>query len=111
MAKKIKSRKKKFVCELQLTYSFTYDPESKIFKDAVKSYKEAISDRGDEVDIMCHVAHNVNQDGVYEIVEGVGYISLNGVYPPRADEKTKSGIDTKVSYQKPDIDVISNYFL
>ncbi len=63
--------------EVQCTgsYFFSYDPESKKFREALKAYKKLIDKGGDESSMLCHVAHNLRRsESADSMVEGVGYL-------------------------------------
>lgn len=65
--------------EVSAIYSFTYDPESTEFKEALNSYAQVIERGGNEESLIAHVAHNLRRSGTAEnMVEGVGYIQKEG---------------------------------
>lgn len=109
--KQKKSRKKKFVAELHITHSFTYDPESEQFKEAFKSYKENINPNGSEQDMMVHVSHNIYLSGRPDQVDGVGYVTFHGWKPPKDMEDQFTGIDLPGGLPLPYIDIISNDYI
>lgn len=104
---KKKMRKKKFVAELHLTYNFTYDPESDRFKEALAGYIEAIDRTANEQRMMVQVAWHIRKFGSSAMIEGVGYVSVNGIIKGQP----YSGIDLKDEDPEPDIDIISNDYV
>ena len=61
------------------SYKFTYDPNSKEFKEALKDYQDCIERGGSIQSMLMHVVHNVRQFGADRMVEGVGYLKVKGV--------------------------------
>lgn len=104
---KKKIGKKKFVAELHLTYHFTYDPTSEDFKNALDSYIVCIDRRADVQKMMVQVAWHIRKFGSDTMIEGVGYISVNG----KVKGQPYSGIDLKEEDPEPDIDIISNEYI
>lgn len=69
---------KKYV-HVETDIEMEYDPESEDFKNALESYKAIIDDNGDEDDMLRQIAGQVMRWGVDELIEGVGYVHVNGV--------------------------------
>lgn len=104
-----KAKKKKFVCELHLTYSFVYDPESNEFKDALISFRKNIDPDGSEEAMLVYVAHNTYLNGRPDMIDGIGIVSFHGFVPK--EKNLYSGIDVPGGLPLPDIDVVSNGFM
>lgn len=56
----------------------SYDPNSPEFKEAYESYTEVCDKRASIDDMLNNVAVNVLRRGAREMVEGVGYVKVDG---------------------------------
>lgn len=74
-----------------------YDPESPEFKEALESYKEVVDKDGDENTMLQHAVYNVVRSGTESMVEGVGYIKLEGRDTP---SEVFSGITISDDYDE-----------
>lgn len=98
---------KKRSIEVSYVITLTYDPESKEFKDTLQSYKEVVSEAGDEDDLLKYVAETVIRQRDYSrMIEGVGYVSKNGQKSDRFkhDQEEYSGIDIDDDEPFPEVD-------
>ncbi len=59
-------------------FEFRFDPKSEEFMQSLESFKSLIDSSGDEEDMLKHVAYNLVQFGATTMVEGVGYVKVNG---------------------------------
>lgn len=56
-----------------------YDAESTAFKNALASYRNAISPDGDEENMLEHICFHISRNNNYQdLVEGVGYVRYKG---------------------------------
>lgn len=70
------------------TFEVQYDENSKEFQKAFKAY--ALIDGQPTVEtFILHVIHWISQYGVYEFIDSIGYVSINGILP----EQDWCGID------------------
>lgn len=66
--------------EIRTEFTVKYDTENPLFREALDGYKTLIHNEGGIEDLLFHVVHNVNRHGCRKMVEGIGYVSLNGEY-------------------------------
>lgn len=64
--------------EVSATISMKYDPESKEFKAALESYRDAIEDGASEEDMLRQIAWYITAFGTENMIEGIGYVSVDG---------------------------------
>lgn len=64
--------------EVSATISMSYDPESKEFKDSLESYRDTIEDGASEEDMLRQIAWYVAAFGAENMIEGIGYVSVDG---------------------------------
>lgn len=81
---------------------FTFDENSKEFKEALEGYRECIERRGAKESMLKHTAFYINQFGHNGIIEGVGYVGYNGSKPK---EEPYSGIMVSAGYNEFDYDI------
>ncbi|MDR1339856.1 MAG: hypothetical protein LBK58_07390 [Prevotellaceae bacterium] len=55
-----------------------YDETSQEFKDAIEGYRTIIDPSGDVEDMLQSIACMIVQFGREELIEGCGYVSING---------------------------------
>lgn len=55
-------------------YTFSYDPNSKEFKEALESFRESIDKDGTEEDLILNAAHQLRLGGSDRMLEGIGYV-------------------------------------
>lgn len=60
------------------TLRLIYDPQSKEFQNTIASYRDSIYKGAIEEHIITHVSNYVLKFGSGRLIEGVGYISVNG---------------------------------
>ncbi len=77
--------------EVSTTISMNYDPESEEFKNALKSYREAIEDGASEEDMLRQIAWYTTVFGTESMIEGVGYVSVDG--EKKGDPEDWCGVD------------------
>lgn len=65
--------------ECVTTLRLTYDEKSKEFIEAFSDYRESIYPKSTVDKMLCHVANYVLKFGSDRLIEGVGYLSVNGV--------------------------------
>jgi hypothetical protein len=73
----MESKRVKFTGEVVISY----DTDSPEFKEAFKTYKEAIYEKGTETDMLAHVVNSVVQRGIESNVNGVGNVARKGTHP------------------------------
>jgi hypothetical protein len=87
--------------ECVTTLRLTYDSESKAFVQAFTDYKESIYPKSTVDEMLSHVANYVLKFGSDRLIEGVGYLSVNGV----KQGEPFSGIDLETDDFNFDFDV------
>lgn len=81
--------------EVSATISMKYDPESEEFKAALESYRDVIEDSASEEDMLRHIAWYAIAFGTEHLIEGVGYVSIDG--EKRDDPEKWCGVDIENS--------------
>lgn len=74
--------------EVTTTYTLLYDPNSPAFIQAFKDYKDCINRSGTIPLLLLAVTYHINQRGVGDMIEGVGYVQLYG-----KEEKDKKKLE------------------
>lgn len=92
----------KSIIEVTGQIELTYDENSEEFKEALNDYQTLIDEDGTKEDLLNHVAFYVNRFGTDGMVEGVGYVGLNGRKPK---EEPYSGIMVGEDYDEFDFSV------
>lgn len=77
--------------EVSTTISMNYDPESEEFKDSLESYRDAIESNASEEDILRHIAWYITAFGTENMIEGIGYVSVDG--EKNGDPEDWCGVD------------------
>lgn len=77
--------------EVSATISMKYNPESEEFKDSLKSYRDAIEDGASEEDMLRHIAWYITAFGTENMIEGIGYVSVDG--EKKSDPEDWCGVD------------------
>ncbi|WP_254562163.1 hypothetical protein [Dyadobacter diqingensis] len=93
----------KAIIEVSGNVELFFDENSKEFQEAFESYKDCINNTATVDDMLKHVAHNIIRFGDERMVEGVGYIGLDGRNPNKLNY---SGITVDSMYDNFDLDVI-----
>jgi hypothetical protein len=101
---------KKVKIEITAEIELHYDENSQEFKDAFEGYKTIIQETDDPNDMLENIAHIIAKYGCDELIEGCGYVSINGKkqvdYFQRGVLKDWCGVDVKGSI---DINDTINY--
>lgn len=82
--------------EVSTTISMKYDPESEEFKNALENYRDAIEDGASEEDMLRQIAWYTTAFGAESMIEGVGYVSVDG--EKRGDKDNWCGVDIENSF-------------
>ncbi|MDR1222449.1 MAG: hypothetical protein LBL07_06170 [Tannerella sp.] len=82
---------RKVVFEVSTEIQLTYDRHSKEFKKAFESYREVIDRSASETDMLQYIAWYVACYGTESLIEGVGYISVEG--KKKGDADNWCGVD------------------
>jgi len=82
---------------------FSYDEDSKEFKEALESFNNLISSDSDAKDMLKHVAFHVTRFGIDTMVEGVGYI---GQKDSMNFDEPYSGIEIVSGYDDFDFEIV-----
>lgn len=69
---------KKIDIEVSTTICMTYDPESEEFKNALKSYQDAIEGGASVEDMLRQIAWYITAFGTNGMIEGIGFVSVDG---------------------------------
>lgn len=77
--------------------TLTYDENSKEFKEALEGYQKCIERGGSKESMLKHVAFYITRFGTDGMVEGVGYVGVNGNVP---SEDLYSGIMVNSGYDE-----------
>ena len=78
-----------------------YDENSKEFQEALKSYREVIDPNADIDDFVKSAVYQVQRQGRYSLLEGIGYVKVNGYIE---DESLYCGIEIEDDDPAADID-------
>lgn len=81
--------------EVSATISMKYDPESEEFKAALESYRDVIEDSASEEDMLRYIALYATVFGTKHLIEGVGYVSVDG--EKKGDPEKWCGVDIENS--------------
>ena len=92
----------KIVIEVKGEIELTYDENSKEFNEALKSYRECIQERATKEDMLKHVAFYINRCGTHGMVEGVGFVGVNGIKP---NQEPYSGIMVGEGYDDMEFEI------
>ena len=92
----------KITIEVTGQIELTYNENSPEFKEALEAYQEVIEKEGGKESMLEHVALYVTRFGTDGMVEGVGYVGLNGQKPK---EEPYSGIMVGEDYDEFDFSV------
>lgn len=87
--------------ECVTTLRLTYDNKSDEFMAALRDYREAIYPKCTVDEMLSHVANYVLKFGSDRLIEGVGYLSVNGI----KQGEPFSGIDLETDDFNFDFDV------
>lgn len=82
--------------EVSTTISMKYDPESKEFKAALESYRDAIEDGASEEDMLRQIAWYITAFGTENMIEGIGYVSVDG--EKQGDTDNWCGVDIENNF-------------
>lgn len=77
--------------EVSATISMKYDPESKEFKDSLESYRDTILNGASEEDMLQQIAQYIAVFGTENMIEGIGYVSVDG--KKKGDPEDWCGVD------------------
>ena len=77
----------------------TYDENSKEFIESFDSYKDVINSTGKISDMLEQIAYSITKNGVYSMIEGIGYVSTEHFKP---DSDSYCGV-----YLEKDFDLFS----
>ena len=77
--------------EVSTEINMKYDPNSEEFKDAYESYMECIDSKASVDDMLSHIAWYVTSYGAEGMIEGVGYVSVDG--EKKGDPDNWCGVD------------------
>lgn len=64
--------------EVSATISMNYDPESEEFKNALKSYQDAIEGGASAEDMLRQIAWYITAFGTNGMIEDIGFVSVDG---------------------------------
>lgn len=78
------------------TINLTYDPESEEFKEALESYQDMIDDSASEEDMLRQIAWYVTACGTGSLIEGIGYVSVDG--EKQGDTDNWCGVDIENNF-------------
>lgn len=81
--------------EVSTIISMKYDPESEEFKAALESYRDVIEDSASEEDMLRYIAWYATVFGTKHLIEGVGYVSVDG--EKKGDPEKWCGVDIENS--------------
>lgn len=85
--------------ELTYTFEVEFDSASDDFQEAYKSYREVINSNANEDEFVKNVVYQVHRRGGDSLLEGVGYVKVNGRVE---DEEMYCGIDLDDDSPIPD---------
>ena len=64
--------------EVTFNYSLSVDKTSDEFITALQCYNEIIFEHGNADDMIEYVVNSIITNGPYDLIEGVGYVKING---------------------------------
>lgn len=82
---------KRVDAEISATICLAYNPESGEFKEALKCYREMISDEANEENMIASIVSHIATQGCESLIEGVGYVSVDG--EKKGDPEEWCGVD------------------
>ena len=85
--------------QVEYTFQFDYDTDSDLYKQTIKDYNEVIDKGANHYDMLKQIAWHVSKFGVERMIEGVGFISVDGT--PQGDPYC--GINLKSGYDEADV--------
>lgn len=86
--------------KVEYEYEFIFDADSEDCKQALKDYNDCIDKGASFDDMLKHIAFYINRFGVDSLIEGVGYVWVEGKEKPK---EMWCGIIVKDGEPEPDV--------